>query len=66
MYVYISTVNANVTGEQMSKYRQSVFEGLQNYLKSMLKRALLFLCCPSLHLAWLCSIGMLVVCRNLM
>ena len=38
----VSAVNDNVTGEQMSQYRQSVFESLQNYLKS--KRMLLSGC----------------------
>ena len=30
----VSAVNDNVTGAQMSQYRQSVFESLQDYLKS--------------------------------
>ena len=30
----MSAVNDNVTGAQMSQYRQSVFESLQDYLKS--------------------------------
>ena len=46
--MFAPPVNDNVTGEQMRQYRQSVFESLQDYLKSELctwTQGSFFVCC---------------------